>query len=73
MECTVNKPYFYCYSYKLAFFIKSQGISYLLKGNNKNSKCKYYMFAKSNELDDAIKLWNELKISQIDNKIRSGL
>lgn len=56
-----NKNTFYCYSFKLAYFIKSQGIDYLYKGTNKNNRLTYYAFQKSDNLDKAIGLWNKLK------------
>ena len=56
-----NKNIFYCYSFKLAYFIKSQGIDYLYKGINKNNCLTYYAFQKSNNLDKVIDLWNKLK------------
>lgn len=56
-----NKNTFYCYSFKLAYFIKSQGIDYLYKGTNKNNGLTYYAFQKSDNLDKVIDLWNKLK------------
>lgn len=56
-----NKNIFYCYSFKLAYFIKSQGIDYLYKGRNKNNYLTYYAFQKSSNLDKVIDLWNKLK------------
>lgn len=53
---------FFCYSHKLAYFIKSQGINYINKGVNKNNQLSYFVFKKSNELDEIIKKWNELKL-----------
>lgn len=52
---------FFCYSHKLAYFIKSQGINYINKGVNRNNHLSYFVFNKSNKLDDVIKMWNELK------------
>ena len=52
---------FYCYSFKLAYFIKSQGMSYINKGKNRNNGLTYYVFNKSKELDEIIILWNKLK------------
>lgn len=56
-----DKNIFYCYSFKLAYFIKSQGVSYLFKGRNKNNNLTYYAFQKSDRIDHIIKLWERLK------------
>lgn len=53
---------FYCYSHKLAYFIKSQGINYINKGVNKNNNLSYFVFKKSNTLDEIIKKWNKSKL-----------
>lgn len=53
---------FFCYSHKLAYFIKSQGVNYINKGVNKNNNLSYFVFKKSNELDEIIKKWNKLKL-----------
>lgn len=55
---------FYCYSFRLAYFIKSQGIDYEFKGKNKNNGLTYYAFCKSNLLDNAIQKWNRLKLKE---------
>lgn len=55
---------FYCYSFRLAYFIKSQGIDYEFKGKNKNNGLTYYAFGKSNLLDNAIQKWNRLKLKE---------
>ena len=52
---------FYCYSFRLAYFIKSQGMDYLNKGKNKKNNLSYFVFKKSKELDEIICEWNELK------------
>ena len=56
----VNKLFF-CYSFRLAYFIKSQGMNYINKGKNRNNGLTYYVFNKSKELDEIIILWNKLK------------
>ena len=56
-----NNNIFYCYSFKLAYFIKSQGTNYLFKGKNKRNHLTYYAFEKSEKLDKIIAAWNELK------------
>lgn len=57
----VNKQYFYCYSYRLMCFLKSYGFRYINKGFNYNTKSCYYLFLKSECLDDAINTWNAIK------------
>ena len=63
-----NCDVFYCYSFKLAYFIKSQGIDYLYKNKNKLNQLTYYAFQKSDALNNAIELWNKLK-SKEDNLV----
>ena len=58
----MNK-YFYCYSNKLSYFIRTFGIKYLDIGINPNTNTKYYMFEKSDRLDKVIKLYNKIKHS----------
>lgn len=53
--------YFYCYSNRMAHFIRSFDIKYLDVGTNKNSNTKYYVFEKSDRLDKIINLYNEVK------------
>lgn len=56
-----NQDQFFCYSFKLAYFIKSQGLDYLNKGRNRNNNLTYYVFQKSDRLDEIIQQWNKLK------------
>lgn len=60
----VNNNLFYCYSHKLAYFIKSQGISYVSKGTNKKNNLTYFTFEKSKKLDEVICTWNNLKLKE---------
>lgn len=53
--------YFYCYSSKLAHFIRAFDIKYIDVGVNKNTNTKYYLFHKSEKLDKVINLYNEVK------------
>ena len=53
--------YFYCYSYKLMYFIKSNGIDYIRYGFNRNNNLKYYLFAKTDRLNQVLCDWNNLK------------
>lgn len=54
---------FYCYSKRLFHFIKAFDISYLYIGFNPNSHNKYYVFEKSEKLDQIISLYNSVKHS----------
>lgn len=56
----MNK-YFYCYSSKLAHFIRAFDIKYIDVGVNKNTNTKYYLFEKSERLDKVVSLYNEVK------------
>lgn len=62
-----NNKLFFCYSFKLAYFIKSQGIDYINKGKNKHNNLSYFVFEKSEKLDEVICEWNKLK-SKKENK-----
>ena len=55
---------FYCYSFRLAYFIKSQGINYEYKEKNKNNGLTYFAFLKSEYLDNVIQKWNKLKLKE---------
>ena len=63
-----NGKYFSCYSYKLMHFLKSYGFWYLSKGINRKSKSTYYLFEKSNDLDNAIVIWNTIKFKLKENQ-----
>lgn len=54
---------FYCYSDKLFHFIKAFGVDYISIGVNKNTTKKYYVFEKSERLDNIIVLYNKVKHS----------
>lgn len=56
-----NNNIFYCYSFRLAYFVKSQGIDYLYKGRNRKNHLTFYAFEKSEHLDQIIEVWNKLK------------
>lgn len=64
-----NNNIFYCYSFKLAYFIKSQGTNYLFKGKNKNNNLTYFAFPKSEGLDRIIVSWNKLKAKEDMNEL----
>jgi len=52
---------FYCYSNKMKNFIKSMGIDYIKKDVHPATNRVYFVFQKSNELDENIQLWNKVK------------
>lgn len=52
---------FYCYSNRMAHFIRSFDIKYLNIGVNNNTSRKYYVFRKSQKLDKVIALYKEVK------------
>lgn len=54
---------FYCYSNRMAYFIRSFGVKYLDVGFNAKSNTKYYVFEKSERLDKIIALYNSIKYS----------
>lgn len=49
-------------------FLKSYGFWYLSKGFNRKSKSTYYLFEKSNDLDNAIVIWNTIKFKLKENQ-----
>lgn len=53
--------YFYCYSSRMAHFIRAFDIKYIDIGVNRNSNTKYYIFDKSEKLDKVIELYNKVK------------
>lgn len=58
----MNK-YFYCYSKRMAHFIRAFDIRYVNVGMNEKSKTRYYIFNKSERLDKVIQLYNSVKYS----------
>lgn len=56
----MNK-YFYCYSSRMAHFIRAFNIKYIDIGTNIKSGTKYYLFEKSERLDKVIELYNQVK------------
>ena len=53
--------YFYCYSSRMAHFIRAFDVKYLDVGFNAKSATKYYVFEKSERLDKIIELYNSVK------------
>ena len=68
-----NSKYFYCYSCKLMHFLKSYGFWYLSKGLNRKNNSIYYLFEKSDDLDNAIIVWNSIKFKLKERNIDNGL
>ncbi len=61
MEKEHENSFFHCYSFNLYHFLKSQGFKYIKKLKNQTNNLTYFTFEKSDELNFAIKKWNELK------------
>ncbi len=57
------EQYFYCYSKRMAHFIRAFDIKYINIGINKRTNVKYYVFTKSEKLDKIIELYNKVKHS----------
>lgn len=55
--------YFYCYSTRMAHFIRAFDIRYINKGVHDVTKSKFYVFEKSERLDKVIELYNKVKYS----------
>lgn len=54
---------FFCYSKRMAHFIRSFDIQYINVGINRRTNIKYYVFEKSDKLDRVIELYNKVKHS----------
>ena len=54
---------FYFYSNRMHYFIMSFGLKYIDCGINKNTHARYYVFQKSDRLDQIISLYNSIKHS----------
>ncbi len=57
----MHSKYFYCYSFKMKDFIKENGLQYITKAINPKTQTPYFMFEKSQMLDNLIKKWNQIK------------
>jgi hypothetical protein len=60
-----NKKYFFCYSYKLKLFLKSNGFLYEFAGNNPNNGKPYWGYFKTDSLNFFLSEWGK----QYDTKI----
>lgn len=49
-------------------FLKSYGFWYLSKGFNRKSNSTYFIFEKSDDLDNAIIVWNTIKFKLKENQ-----
>lgn len=49
--------YFYCYSYKLKCFLKSNGLRFISSGVNMNTYKKYWVFEGNDELNKLLDVW----------------
>ena len=61
MENKHMNQYFYCYSKRMAHFIRAFDIRYVNVGINEKTNTKYYVFNKSERLDKIIQLYNSVK------------
>ena len=52
---------FYCYSLRLFHFLSAFGERCYISKINSSSKNRYWVFRKSERLDEIIKLYNEVK------------
>lgn len=49
--------YFYCYSYNLKCFLKSNGLSFITAAVNMNTHKKYWVFEGTEELNKLLDVW----------------
>lgn len=56
-----NNEFFYCYSLRLYHFLCAFDEKCLGSKINKNSKNRYWIFHKSEKLDNIIQIYNEVK------------
>lgn len=57
----MSENIFFCYSYKLFHFLCAFGEKCNGSNVNNNTGCRYWVFNKSNRLNDIIKLYNRVK------------
>jgi hypothetical protein len=53
--------YFYCYSHRMALFIRAMGIYYEDIGKHPKTDAVYTKFRKTEKLNKILNLWNEIK------------
>lgn len=49
--------YFYCYSYNLKRFLKSNGLSFITAAVNMNTYKKYWVFEGTEKLNELLDVW----------------
>lgn len=54
--------YFYCYSYNLKEFLKSNGLRYISASVNSNTQKKFWVFEGTNELNRLLSVWSSKKL-----------
>lgn len=62
---------FYCYSHRMALFIRSMGIYYEDIGEHPSTGSIYTRFRKTKKLNEVLKLWNQIKY-RFDNMLDDG-
>lgn len=53
--------YFYCYSHRMALFIRAMGYRYEEVGEHPTTGSVYTKFRKTKKLNAILKLWNEIR------------
>ena len=53
--------YFYCYSYRLMYFIKYNGVNNIKYDFNPKNNLKFFVFERNEKLDKVLTEWNNLK------------
>ena len=59
--------YFYCYSYRLMYFVKANGINYIKYDFNPKNNLKFFIFEKNEQLDTGLTEWTKLKERNISD------
>lgn len=67
----VGGDYFYCYSRRMALFIRSMGYFYEEIGQNDRTEAVYTKFRKTKKLNEILKLWDKIKFS-FDDMLDDG-
>lgn len=63
--------YFYCYSYRMALFIRAMGYRYEDIGEHPSTGAVYTQFRKTKKLNEILALWDRLKY-RFDNMLDDG-
>ena len=67
----VGGDYFYCYSRRMALFIRSMGYFYEEIGHNDRTEAVYTKFRKTKKLNEILKLWDKIKF-RFDDMLDDG-